>query len=75
MYYIIDPKNKITIYGFMSNPNKKNNKVKSFSYLENAVVELTSEAIQTMLEYHNMELTQRPYADKDFKPIEQIFKK
>ena len=75
MYYIIDPKNKITIYGFISNPNKKNKKVKAFSYLENAVVELTSDKIQMMLEYHSMELTQRPYADKDFKPIEQILKK
>ena len=72
-YYIINPKDKITIYGCRYNPDT-GGKVEAFSYLENAVVELTANKISHLLDFHKCELTQHPYRDDSFIPVEKLIK-
>lgn len=73
-YYLVNPKDQTTIYGFISNPNI-DQKVKAFSYLENAVTELSSHSIQHLLDYHKCELTQNPYRDNSFVPVEKLLRR
>lgn len=72
-YYLVNPKDKTTIYGFIANPDKKE-LVKAFSYLEHTVIEVTTRAIQHLLDYHKCELTQNPYRDNTFIPVERLIK-